>query len=344
MKAVILVGGEGTRLRPISLMMPKPVVPVANVPLIFYIFEWLIKHGVDEAIMVACYLPDLLKKVIGETYKGMKVTYIYEEAPLGTGGAIKRAQKMMKGTTLVINGDVVTDFDITKMYKFHKEKKSRATIGLYLVKNYSAFGVVETTKEGEIKRFLEKPSKEELGLEAAEINAGVYLLEPEVLDIMQEGVKYSIERDVFPKLTGKSFYGFAQNDIYWLDLGTSDKLRKFTKDVLEERYVLKLHSPGYVVKGAGSKVAKNSVTGTGVKLGTSTEIGELTVIGNNVSIGNQTSINNSIVFDNVKIGSGCVIENAIICSGSIIGDNSVIEDNSIIAPDSRVAAFTKLKS
>lgn len=343
MKAVILVGGEGTRLRPITLMMPKPVVPVVNVPLMFYVLEWLKKHGIDEVILVACYLPSLLKKVIGNTYKGMKIVYIYEDVPLGTGGAIKRAQTMMKGTTVVINGDVVTDFDITNMYKFHKEKKSKATIGLYTVENYSAFGVVKTDKSGEIKLFLEKPSREELGTDTADINAGIYLIEPEVLDIMQKGKKYSVERDVFPKFVGQSFYGFAQNRIYWLDVGTPEKYRKFTKDILEGNYGIQLHKQGKVLLGSGSRIAVNSVTGEGVKLSARVEIGELTVLGNKVTVGDQSTVKDSIIFDNVKIGSGCVIDNAIICQGSIIGDNSIIEGSAIIAPASKVAAFTKIK-
>ena len=236
MKAVILVGGEGTRLRPITLMMPKPVTPVANVPMMFYMLEWLKKYKIEEAILVACYLPEKLRKVLGNSYKGIKLTYIYEETPLGTGGAIKRAQKHMKGTTLVLNGDVITDFNIAKMLQFHNKNCAQATIGLFSVKNYSAFGVVELDNTGSVKRFLEKPSKEELNVEEANINAGIYLLEPEVLERMKYGKKYSIEREVFPGLVGRSFYGFVEKNIYWLDMGTPERFRKFTTDILEKNY------------------------------------------------------------------------------------------------------------
>ncbi|MCX5776159.1 MAG: NDP-sugar synthase [Candidatus Firestonebacteria bacterium] len=341
MKAVILVGGEGTRLRPISLMMPKPVVPILNVPLMFYILEWLKKHGVDEAIMVACYLPEKLKKVLKNSYKGMKITYIYEDTPLGTGGAIKRAQQYMKGTTVVINGDIITDFNITRMFKFHKEKKSRATVGLYPVGNYSAFGVVDKNADGSIKRFLEKPSREEIGTAKANINAGVYLLEPEVLNIMDKGLRYSVERDVFPKLVGTGFFGFDQEDIYWLDLGTPERLRKFSTDILEKNYPLILTKKEKYSKEKGAKVLKSSLVGKGTKLGKNSLVGMLNVIGNNCEIGENTVLENCILFDNVKVGKGCVLKNSIICSASEIMDNVQISKTTVLGPGSIIAQYSK---
>ena len=341
MKAVILVGGEGTRLRPISLMMPKPVVPVLNVPMMFYILEWLKKHGVDEAIMVACYLPHILNQVLKNSYKGMKIKYIYEDAPLGTGGAIKRAQPYMKGTTVVINGDVVTDFNITKMLKFHKESKSRATVGLYPVQNYSSFGVVDTGLNGSIKRFLEKPSREEVGTEKAYINAGIYLLEPEVLDIMEKGRKYSVERDVFPEFIGNGFFGFKQEYIYWLDMGTPERLRKFSTDIMEGNYPLNLSENEKFLKEKGAKVLKPSLIGKGTKLRKNCVIGLLNVIGKKCGIGENSVLENCILFDDVKVGKDCTLKNTIICSGTEIKDNVRLTENSVLGPCSKITQYSK---
>ncbi|MFH1073658.1 MAG: NDP-sugar synthase [Candidatus Firestonebacteria bacterium] len=341
MKAVILVGGEGTRLRPISLMMPKPVVPVLNVPLMFYILEWLKKYGVDEAIMVACYQPDKLEKVLKNSYKGMKIKYIYEDVPLGTGGAIKRAQHFMKGTTVVINGDNITDLNISRMLRFHKENKSRATIALYPVKNYSSFGVVEVGTNGSIRRFIEKPLREEIGTEKAYINAGVYLLEPEILNIMDKGNRYSVERDVFPKLVGNSFYGFKQDYIYWLDMGTPERLRKFTTDIFKGNYPIILAENEKYSKGKGAKVLKPSLVGKGTKLRKNSVIGVLNVIGRNCEIGENTLLENCILFDNVKVGKGCTLENSIICSRTEIADNVSLSGNSVIGPCSKITRYSQ---
>ena len=341
MKAVILVGGEGTRIRPISLMMPKPVVPVLNVPLMFYILEWLRKHGVDESIMVACYQPDKLKKVLKNSYKGMKIKYIYEETPLGTGGAIKRAQPFMKGTTVVVNGDNVTDLNISKMLKFHKDNRSRATIALFPVKNYSSFGVVDTGTNGSIKRFIEKPPREEISTEKAYINAGVYLLEPEVLNVMNKGTKYSVERDVFPKLVGTGFYGFKQEYIYWLDMGTPERLRKLTTDIFEGNYAVRLPKPEKFFIEKGAKVVRPSLVGKGTKLHKNSLIGMLNVIGKKCVIGENSVLENCILFDGVKVGTGCTLKNAIICSGTDIMDNVQLTESCVIGPCSKITQYSK---
>lgn len=341
MKAVILVGGEGTRLRPITLMMPKPVTPVANVPMMFYMLEWLKKYGIDEVIFVACYLPEKLRRVLGRTYKGIKLTYIYEDVPLGTGGAIKRAQKYMKGTTAVLNGDVITDFNIAKMLKFHKRSCSKATIGLYPVEDYSSFGVVELAADGSIKRFLEKPSREELDVDKANINAGVYLLEPEVLDSMSAGKKYSIERDVFPGFVGHDFYGFAEENIYWLDMGTPERLRKFTTDLLERNFPVYLSKDGKYTREKGARVLKPSLIGEGTRIGRNAVIGALNVIGRKCRIGEASVLENCILFDNVKVGSYCTIKNAIICSKTEVMDHVQLLETSVIGPGSRITRYFK---
>jgi mannose-1-phosphate guanylyltransferase len=342
MKAVILVGGEGTRLRPLTLSVPKVVVPIVNQPLIFYILKWLSNYNVDNVILVACYLPHKLKKILGNKIFGMRIVYIEEDKPLGTGGAIKRAEKFIDSTTLVMNGDIITNLNIRNMIRFHRRKKSNLTIALTPVENPSSYGVVETNENNEVVRFLEKPSLDEISRERANINAGVYLMEPSILEFMEENKVYSIERDIFPKLVKNNFYGYIEKDIYWLDIGTPEKYKQVNCDILSG--ILKINIP----KSKNVKLGKNVKIFNPVNIGKNSTLKEgvilkeFSIIGKNCLIGRNTVLENCILWDNVQVGEGCILKDCIIANNSHIGDFSCLSGNLVIGPNSNITRYSKI--
>ncbi len=346
LRAIVLVGGEGTRLRPLTLCVPKAVVPVVNRPMMFLILNWLKSHGVSEVVLSACYKPDILRKVIGRTYRGMKIDYIYEESPLGTGGAVKRAEKYINGTTVVMNGDILTDLDLSKMLKFHRQKKSRVSIALTQASNPSSYGVVETGRDGSVLRFLEKPSPEEVAGKVLNINAGVYIIEPGTLDLMKDGKVYSIERDIFPKFIGDGFYGFVSRNIYWMDLGTAAKYVKACRDILEGAYKVKgLEAAGKNVKfGGGSRAVRPSCIGSGTVVGGNSRIGELSVLGKNCVIGKNCVVERAILWDNVTIGDNCVISDCVLAGGVKVGASSSVTGETVLGEGSVLAPYSRLRA
>ncbi|MFH1825357.1 MAG: NDP-sugar synthase [Candidatus Firestonebacteria bacterium] len=347
MKAVILVGGEGTRLRPLTLSVSKAVIPVVNQPLIFYILKWLSNYNLDEVILIACYLPQRLKKVLGSKMFGMKIKYIYEDKPLGTGGAIKRAEKFMDATTLVMNGDIITDLNISSMIKFHRRKKSNLTLALTPVENPSSYGVVETNKNNEVVRFLEKPSLDEISGKKANINAGVYLIEPCILKFMKKSKVYSIERDVFPKLLKNNFYGYIKKDIYWLDIGTPEKYKQINYDILNGRLKVNLALSGgtrskNVKLGKNVKIFNPVNIGDGSILEEGVIVKKFSIIGKNCLIGKNSVLEGCILWNNVQVGEGCVLKDCIISDNSYIGDFSYLSGNLVMGPNSTITRYSKL--
>jgi len=314
--------------------------------MMFLILSWLKSHGISEVILSACYKTDILKKVIGRSFQGMKIDYIYEKSPLGTGGAVKRAEQFIDGTTVVMNGDILTSLDLSAMLKFHREKRSGATIALTPVSNPSAYGVVETARGGSVLRFLEKPSPEEVAGKVLNINAGVYIIEPGMLALMKDGKVYSIERDIFPKFIGDGFFGFVSRNIYWMDLGTVAKYSKACRDILEGSYKIKgLEVIGKNVKlGRGARVVKPSVLGSGTYVGENSRIGELSVLGKNCAIGKNCVVERAILWDNVKIGDNCVISDCVFAGGVKVGASSSVSGETVLGEGTVLAPYSRLRS
>jgi len=345
-RAIILVGGEGTRLRPLTLNVPKAVVPVVNRPMMFYILEWLGKHGVKEAVLSACYKPDRLKKIIGNNFQGIKINYMHEASPLGTGGAIKRSEKFVEGTTVVMNGDVLTSLDLSAMLRFHRAKRSRMTLALTPVENPSAYGVVETKKDGSILRFLEKPSLEEVSGKEININAGVYLTEPGMLSLMDPEKAYSIERDVFPRLVGNGFYGYAVKNIYWMDLGTAEKYKKTNQDMLSGAFNpgIKFGIGKTVKLKKGARIFGPVSIDVNTIIGEDSKIGELTVLGSNCRIGRNSTIERSVIWGGVSVGDNCIISDCIIAGESKIGNNCIVSGGAVLGSKTILTPFSRIKS
>ncbi len=336
MKALVLAGGFGTRLRPLSCTRPKMLFPVANEPLMDWTLKNLSNGGVDTVILAVNYMAEALVRYLGPTKYDLGILYSREQRQLGTGGPIRHAAEMLRDDEpfLVLNGDIISDIDYGRLVEFHKEKGGLATIALYQVPDPTRYGSVEIDGEGRILRFVEKP---EPGRAPSNlINAGIYVLEQEVLDYIPEGRAVSTEKEVFPVLAAeKRLHGFETRGL-WTDVGVPE-------DYLTANSML-LARQGGVSRGEGSSVHETAeimapcILGRGVVVGAKSVIGPDTSISDHVHVGEGCRIENSIVFPGATIGDYTSIRNAMIGenavlsrwvkveSGSLIGDYAIIND------------------
>src|ERR687887_1433416 len=231
MQAVILVGGEGTRLRPLTSTVPKPVVPLVDRPFIAYMLEWLARHGIDDVVMSCGFLATAVRNVLGDgSQYGVRLRFIEEPEPRGTAGALKYAEDLLQERFLMLNGDVLTDIDLTAQIAQHEATGATATLALVPVDDPSAYGLVRLHDDHAVKEFVEKPSADQIDTKL--ISAGAYVLERGVLDRIAPDRNVSIEREVWPQLVGEGLYGFPA-DAYWLDIGTPERYLQGTFDILE---------------------------------------------------------------------------------------------------------------
>jgi mannose-1-phosphate guanylyltransferase len=334
MKAVILVGGEGTRLRPLTYSTVKAMVPVLNQPFIEHMIRYLDIHSVDETILAMGYQPDTIKRYIDGTPLKSKVTYSIENSPLGTAGAVRYAESHLKDESafFILNGDIFTDLNLTKMFDYHKMTGAKITIGLTPVDDPTQFGVVEQDARQKIIRFIEKPRKEEAPGNL--INAGVYIIEHEVLDLIPKKGYCMFERELFPELLSRGFpvYGFSSG-AYWMDMGTPGKYFRLNTDILNNRCSLLPHKPDKNTVASHSIVHKSSiltapvVVGEGCMLSKDTNLVGPCIIGKGCKIDENTHIENSIFWQSVTIGKNAVIKNCIMTSDCLIEDCTYIENS-----------------
>ncbi len=358
MKAVIMAGGSGTRLRPLTSNLPKPMVPVANKPMSEHIVNLLRQHNFNDIIFTLHYLPDAIKDYFGDGSDfGVKISYSTEEGrPLGTAGCVKAVQDELDQTFLVISGDSLTDMDLTEALKFHKEKKSKATIVLKRVENPLEYGVVITDTEGRIQRFVEKPGASEIFSDT--VNTGTYILDPEVLLYVVMGREQDFSNDLFPLLLlrNEPLYGYVA-DGYWCDIGNLQMYRQAHKDILDGRMKLHIDLPQIqpsVWVGEGTQI-DSSVTlegpimiGKNCRIGRESEIGSHTVIGDNVIVQEKVSLKQPVIWSNAYIGNETALRACVVCNnvtihngaeileGAIIGGNSNVGQEARISPDVRI--------
>jgi NDP-sugar pyrophosphorylase family protein len=342
MKGLILAGGKGTRLRPLTINTPKPIVPVANSPFLLYQVDLMTGGGIEEVILSLSYQPrkieDLLKD--GSDY-GVRIRYAVEANPLGTGGAFKNAEEYIDSTTVVFNGDVLTAIDLSHVIAQHRERGAVATLVLTPVDNPSAYGLVETTTDGWVQRFIEKPGPDEITCNT--INAGIYVLEPSILRYMPKGEAYSFERGLFPTLLEhkEPVLSYILND-YWIDIGTPRKYLEVHHDILARKFTSKRVAPNLLDRGAlppGAFVDEKSIIDADVKIAHGVRI-ENSVIGRNCKIDEGAQIVDSVVWSGNTIdadarvagsllGKGCYVGRAaIVPSGVVLGDKTVVTDYS----------------
>jgi len=324
LKALVLAGGFGTRLRPMSCSRPKMLFPLVNQPLIDYTLQNLAQGGVDTVVLSVYYMAESIVRYLGPTKFDMGILYSREQRPLGTAGPIKKARDMLDNEPFIaMNGDVLTDLDINRLINFHEEKGGLATIALVQVPDPSRYGAVDMDRYGHIRRFVEKP---EPGMAPSKlINAGIYVLEPEIFDyIPNKGRKVSIEREVFPRLAeeGKLF-GFESHS-FWMDIGQPHDYLEANAMILRKSNGIK--PPSSFKKDASTNLKSPCSFGENVTVGADSQIGP------NVSIS-----------ENVEIGKGCRIENSIIFSGAVIEDYSSVR-NAIIGENALLGRWVKVES
>jgi len=344
MKALILAGGEGTRLRPLTLNTPKPIVPVANIPFLRYQIELLRQHGIRDVILSLSYQPSKIEGLLGDGSSfGTRIQYVVERSPLGTAGAFKNAERLLNEATVVFNGDILCELDLTDVIRHHHSTKASATLVLTRVENPSAYGLVETASDGRITRFLEKPKAEEITCNT--INAGTYVLEPEVLQSIPAGENYSFERGVFPSLLKdqKRMQAYVA-DGYWIDIGTPQKYLQVHQDLLQRRFrpavdIADTHS--FQASGS-SRIDESTLLGSSVKLGQEVRLVSSS-IGDNCVIGDHALLENTVIWPGVTIGpysklSGCIVgrncqigHHVTVSRGVVLGDESRVTDYSSIS-------------
>ena len=313
MRSIILVGGEGTRLRPLTYETPKQMLPLVGVPMIERVMRALADHGVTEAVLSLGYLPDrFIRAYPDNVIEGVAVSYAVEAEPLDTAGAIRFAatQYNLDETFLVVNGDVVTDLDVTALVAFHRAHRALATIALHAVEDPSRFGVVETGSDGRVLAFVEKPPREEATTNL--INAGTYVFEPEVLDLIAPTGRVSVERETFPALAANQRLFAMADNAYWLDTGTPQTYLQANMDILAGRRgaALELH-------GATSWCAPSS------------------------QVDPTATVSDSVVDRDCRVGAQAVLENSVLLPGAMIEDGAHVAW-SIIGPDAIIGANATL--
>jgi NDP-sugar pyrophosphorylase family protein len=350
MKAILLAGGKGTRLRPLTVHTPKPIVPILDRPFLYYQIDLLRQvPEIDEVILSLNYQPRRIEEIFGEGEGlGLRVRYVVEPMPLGTGGAVRYAGDSLTESVVVFNGDVLTDIDLGGVLRLHRERKAKATIVLTPVENPRAYGLVETDATGNIQRFLEKPGDNEITCNT--INAGIYVLEPDTFDRIPKDTAWSIERSFFPSLIerGETFVAHVHNG-YWIDIGTPAKYVQVHRDIMDGRYPappfngaaepqawvspdakveagVELHGPCFIDQGsvvkAGAKILPYSV------IGRQTHVEERAVIDGSIIwpngwIGADATVRGSILGRNCHVGRSAAVETPV-----VLGDKTVITDYS----------------
>lgn len=338
MKALLLAGGKGTRLKPLTNNLPKPMVPILGEPLLKRTICNLQEFGINEIIISICYQPEEINSYFGDGKDlGIKIRYIQEDIPLGTGGAVKNAQSYLDSTFMVLNSDIVTNINITDLIKHHRTKNGIATIALTSVKDPSQYGVVDI-EDGYITAFKEKPRPHEITSNL--INAGIYVFEPEIFDLIPDNQIVSIEKDIYPWLilNNMKLAGYFDS-YYWIDIGTPEKYMQVHYDIFNNKDVLHLYgSYGNIFNEKDVQIRPTAniippvYIGSNVELGPKTIIGPYTVIGNNVKVCSGSRIVNSIVWDNVVIGKTSSIINTIVGSNCRVGNTTEI-CNSVFVKD-----------
>ena len=347
MKAVIMAGGEGTRLRPLTTSQPKPMLPLANRPMAEHIISLLRKHGFEEIVITVAFLANTIRTYFGDGSEfGVKISYATEETPLGTAGSVLNARGQLDEPFVVISGDVLTDVDLGEVVRFHEANGAMATIALKAVENPLEFGIVIIDESGRIERFLEKPTWGQVFSDT--INTGIYVLDPSVLDFVAEGRSVDFSSEVFPALleAGKPLYGFV-TDRYWEDVGTLDAYLVAHTDVLDGRVEVALDAfplrPGVYI-GEGAEIDPDAIVDSPVLIGANcriaqgAHIGPYTVLGANVRIGDSAEIERTIVHDNCYLGPVTNVRGSVIGRSSELRQGVHLEEGVVLGDNCQIGA------
>lgn len=336
MRAVVLVGGEGTRLRPLTETIPKPLIPLVDRPFLDHVLDRLGAHGVDEAILSSPYLGTAFEAYVAARTTKPEVRWVTEDVALGTGGAIANAATGLREAFLVCNGDILTDLDLTALIAFHRRRQAVATIALHRVADARPFGLVVHGADGRVSEFREKPADPIPG----DINAGTYVMEPSAVEGVAAGLAVSVERETFPRLiaAGSPVFAFG-SDAYWMDLGTPEKYLRATFDALDER----VEGLSYVAPHVdpSAEVSLRSYLGRWVVLGASSSVGddarvEDSVVLAGASVGQSARVTDSILGPGSSVGAGAVVAGSVLAEGAAVPPG-VSADGARVGPNETLA-------
>lgn len=346
MQALILAGGKGTRLRPLTVYTPKPIVPVMNRPFLLYQIEILARAGITDIVLSLSYQPDKIEDLLGNGSDfGVSLRYVTEPTPMGTGGAYRFAAEEIRETTVVLNGDILTDLDISRLIAFHRSKASDATIALAQVDDPSAYGLVETGDEGRVKRFLEKPKPAEVSdLKVNTVNAGIYVLEPSILDLIPSGESRSFEYDVFPEIlkNERPFFSYVMTGGYWRDLGNPQSYLQAHHDFFDGKIAGFDHDRSAVSDIAtAASVDRASVIGEGCVIKPGATVVS-SAIGPGVYIDEKAVVENSVIWGHTRISSAAEIRNSFVGRSCHIGRNASVTDGAVLGDKTSLSDYTKI--
>lgn len=352
MKAVIIAGGSGTRLRPLTYNTPKPMVPLFGKPFLQYQLEHLKRHGITEVIINLHYLSDVIQAHFGDGSElGLKIVYSLEEKPLGTAGAVKLAEEHFDDEPLVVlNGDILTDIDLTEMIARHRVNKARATIAMIHVTDPTSYGLIFTEDDGRITRFLEKPSWDEATVDT--VNAGIYVLDPSVFRYVPRQEAYSFERGLFPLMLqlNENVFGYA-TDCYWLDIGSPQKYLQAHTDILMDRVTVQLPAErrdGNVWVGKNvdldptAEVRGPVFLGDGAKIRKRARIKEFTILAPGVIVDDRAVLEHTLVGEGTEIGEEANLRHCIVGNHCKVGAAAILNNNSVVADESVIGRGTRL--
>ncbi len=311
MQALVLVGGKGTRLQPLTTEIPKPILTLVDRPFLSYMIEWLASHGVDEVVFACGFLPDQLQEVLGDgSESGPSLRYLVEPEPLGTAGAIKFAAPYLEERFFALNGDVLTDLDLTELWNSHEKRNARLSLGLYPVDDPSNYGLVDLDADGSVLDFHEKPDPDHSG--PGMISAGTYVIEREVLEMVPEDRNVSIEREVFPRLVDDGLFGLRL-DGYWMDIGTPDRYLEASWDIIEGRV-----DTAAPANRDGVYVSPSAEVADGAR------IGPRAVIGDGCAVAAGARISDSVLLDGCRIGEDAVVTESIFSPGVTVAPGASV--------------------
>jgi mannose-1-phosphate guanylyltransferase len=348
MKAVILVGGEGTRLHPLTFKTPKAMVPILNKPFLEYLILYLKKHQVRDIILTIGYLPYHIQNYFGDGAEwGVHLSYLTEETPLGTAGAVKNAEALLDKHEpfFVFNGDVVTGIDLTKMMSQHQKIKPRVSLALTPVDNPTIYGVVETDEGGMVKRFVEKPSWEEVTTNM--INAGIYILEPEVMGYVPPATNSTFEHHLFPLLLekGKPILSYPST-AYWIDIGTPEKYLRVNHDLLSGKAPsLDTYHPQISRKSQihpSAQIEGQVLIGEGCVIARGARVKGPAVLGQRCQLEEDALIEGALLWAECRVGKKAILKNCIVGTGCHIQEGSQVPDNCVLGDNVTVGKNSKL--
>ena len=346
MKGLILAGGKGTRLRPLTVFTPKPVVPVVNKPFLLYQLEILRRAGIDDITLSLSYQPDKIESVLNEAGDlGVNINFITEPNPMGTGGAYRFASGDSRETTIVFNGDILTNCGLKKMIAFHKANKAEATIALTPIEDPSRYGLVASGSDGRVLEFLEKPKPEELQrANVNTINAGIYILEPSILDLIPKGENRSFEYNVFPEILarGLPFFAYVMNDECWRDIGTPESYLAAHIDLLNGTIGgFEIDRTARADVATAANVDRSSVLGEGCVIKPSARVLN-SVLGPGVHVEEKALVENSVVWSHTRISNFAEVSDSVIGRSCYIGRNVVVRPRCVLGDKASIPDYSKV--